>query len=42
MVTILVHAPWGARLVAVRTPAGQSSLMPTEANIFKVSYAHMN
>lgn len=41
-VTILMHAPLGARLVAVRTPAGQSSLMPTEANIFKVSYAHMN
>ena len=41
-VTILVHAPLGARLVAVRTPAGQSSLTPTEANTFKVSYAHMN
>ena len=41
-VTILMHAPLGVRLVAVRTPAGQSSLMPTEANIFKVSYAHMN
>jgi hypothetical protein len=41
-VTILVHAPLGPRLVAVRTPAGQSSLTPTEANIFKVSYAHMN
>ena len=40
-VTILVHAPLGARLVAVRTPAGQSSLTPTEANTFKVSYAHM-
>jgi hypothetical protein len=26
----------------VRTPAGQSSLTPTEANIFKVNYAHMN
>ena len=39
-VTILVHAPLGVRLVAVRTPAGQSSLTPTEANIFKVSYAH--
>lgn len=41
-VTILMHAPLGARLVAVRTPAGQSSLTPTEANIFKISYAHMN
>jgi hypothetical protein len=41
-VTILVHAPLGPRLVAVRTPAGQSSLTPTEANTFKVSYAHMN
>lgn len=41
-VTILVHAPLGPRLVAVRTPAGQSSLTPTETNTFKVSYAHMN
>lgn len=41
-VTILVHAPLGLRLVVVRTPGGQSSLTPTEANIFKVNYAHMN
>jgi hypothetical protein len=39
-VTILVHAPLGPRLVVVRTPAGQSSMTPTEANIFKVSFAH--
>lgn len=41
-VTILVHAPLGPRLVVVRTPGGQSSLMPTEANIFKVSFAHLH
>lgn len=41
-VIILVHAPLGPRLVVVRTPAGQSSLTPTEANMFKVSFAHMN
>ncbi|MBI5853949.1 MAG: hypothetical protein HZB35_01700 [Nitrospirae bacterium] len=41
-VTILNHAPLGPRLVVVRTPAGQSSLAPTEANIFKVSYAHVH
>ncbi|MBI4400517.1 MAG: hypothetical protein HY581_02655 [Nitrospirae bacterium] len=41
-VTILVHAPLGPRLVVVRTPAGQSSLTPTEANIFKVSFAHLH
>ena len=39
-VTILNHAPLGPRLVVVRTPAGQSSMTPTEANIFKVSFAH--
>lgn len=39
-VTILVHAPLGPRLVVVRTPAGQSSMTPTEANIFNVSFAH--
>lgn len=39
-VTILVHAPLGPRLVVVRTPAGPSSMTPTEANIFKVSFAH--
>ena len=39
-VTILVHAPLGPRLVVVRTPTGQSSMTPTEANIFKVSFAH--
>jgi hypothetical protein len=41
-VTILVHAPLGPRLVVVRTPAGQSSMTPTEANIFKVSAAHVH
>lgn len=41
-VTILVHAPLGPRLVVVRTPAGQSSLTPTEANTFKVSFAHLH
>ncbi len=41
-VTILIHAPLGPRLVVVRTPAGQSSLTPTEANIFKVSFAHLH
>jgi hypothetical protein len=41
-VTILVHAPLGPRLVVVRTPAGRSSLTPTEANVFKVSFAHMH
>jgi hypothetical protein len=41
-VTILVHAPLGPRLVVVRTPAGRSSLTPTEANTFKVSFAHMH
>ncbi len=41
-VTILVHAPLGPRLVVVRTPGGQSSLTPTEANIFKVSFAHLH
>jgi hypothetical protein len=41
-VTILVHAPLGPRLIAVRTPAGQSSLTPTEANTFKVSFAHLH
>lgn len=39
-VTILNHAPLGPRLVVVRTPVGQSSMTPTEANIFKVSFAH--
>ena len=39
-VTILIHAPLGPRLVVIRTPAGQSSLTPTEANMFKVSFAH--
>lgn len=41
-VAILVHAPLGPRLVVVRTPAGQSSLSPTEANTFKVSFAHLH
>jgi hypothetical protein len=41
-VTILVHAPLGPRLVVVKTPAGQSSLKPTEANTFKVSFAHLH
>jgi hypothetical protein len=41
-VTILVHAPLGPRLVVVRTATGQSSLTPTEANTFKVSFAHMH
>jgi hypothetical protein len=41
-VTILVHAPLGPRLVVVRTPVGRSSLTPTEANTFKVSFAHMH
>lgn len=41
-VTILVHAPLGPRLVVVRSPTGQSSLTPTEANIFKVSFAHLH
>ncbi len=41
-VTILVHAPLGPRLVVVRTPAGQSTLTPTEANTFKVSFAHLH
>jgi hypothetical protein len=41
-VTILVHAPLGPRLVVVRTPAGQSSLTPTEANTFNVSFAHVH
>lgn len=41
-VTILVHAPLGPRLVVVRTPAGLSSLTPTEANTFKVSFAHLH
>lgn len=41
-VTILVHAPLGPRLVVVRTPAGQSSMTPTEANVFKVSTAHLH
>lgn len=41
-VTILIHAPLGPRLVVIRTPAGQSSLTPTEANIFKVSFAHLH
>ncbi len=41
-VTILLHAPLGPRLVVVRTPAGQSSLTPTEANMFKVSFAHLH
>lgn len=41
-VTILVHAPLGPRLVVVRTPTAQSSMTPTEANIFKVSTAHLH
>jgi len=41
-VTILVHAPLGPRLIAIRTPAGQSSLTPTDANTFKVSFAHLH
>lgn len=41
-VTILVHAPIGPRLVVVSTPAGRSSLTPTEANTFKVSFAHLH
>jgi hypothetical protein len=41
-VTILIHAPLGPRLVVVRTPAGQSSLKPTEVNTFKVSFAHLH
>ncbi|MEW6544856.1 MAG: hypothetical protein AB1411_14760 [Nitrospirota bacterium] len=41
-VTILMHAPLGPRLVVVRTPSGQSSLTPTEANTFKVSFAHLH
>ena len=41
-VTILVHAPIGPRLVVVSTPAGRSSLTHTEANTFKVSFAHLH
>jgi hypothetical protein len=41
-VTILMHAPLGPRLVVVRTPHGTSSLTPNEANIFKVSFAHLH
>lgn len=41
-VTILIHAPLGPRLVVVRTPAGQSSLTPDQANTFKVSFAHLH
>jgi hypothetical protein len=41
-VAIMIHAPLGPRRVVVRTPSGESSLSPTEANTFKVSFAHLH
>jgi hypothetical protein len=41
-ITIMGHAPLGLRLVTLVTPAGESTETPTEANIFRISFAHIH